>query len=318
MFYGEYMNKNEIRLLFMGTPEISAKVLKTVINEGYNVIGVIAQPDRPVGRKGILEKVPTKIVAEQHDIPVFQPVKIRKEYEFVKELKPDIILTIAYGQIVPQGLLDIPRLGCLNLHGSLLPKYRGAAPIQYALINNDSVSGMTLMEMIDKMDAGKMFAKQEVIIDEGDNCTSLFEKMGEAACQLVINALPRYINGELIGEEQDENLVSFCPTIKPEQERIDLSLSAREINGWIRGLSDAPGAYLYLDELKLKIYKARVLNSLVQGEIGEIVKADKNGLILQCKDGQLAILELQKEGKKRMDYKSFINGNQNLLGKILK
>lgn len=312
------MNKNEIRLLFMGTPEISAKVLRTVINEGYNVIGVIAQPDRPVGRKGILEKVPTKVVAEEHNIPVFQPVKIHKEYDFVKQLNPDIILTIAYGQIVPQGLLDIPRLGCLNLHGSLLPKYRGAAPIQYALINNEEVSGMTLMEMIDKMDAGKMYAKQEVIIDENDNSTSLFNKMGDAACQLVIDALPKYINGELKGEEQDENLVSFCPTIKPEQEKINLELSAKEINGWIRGLSEAPGAYLYLDNLKIKIFKAKVINDLVQGEIGQIVKADKDGLFLQCKDGQLSILELQKEGKNRMDYKSFINGNQNLLGKILK
>ena len=318
MFNGGFMNKNEIRLLFMGTPEISAKVLQTVINEGYNVVGVIAQPDRPVGRKGILEKVPTKIIAEEHDIPVFQPVKIRKEYEFVKELNPDLILTIAYGQIVPQGLLDIPRYGCLNLHGSLLPKYRGAAPIQYALINNEHVSGMTLMEMIDKMDAGKMYAIEEVIIDEDDNSTSLFEKMGDAACQLVINALPQYLNGELKGEEQDEKLVSFCPTIKPEQEKLNLELTAKEINGWIRGLSDVPGAYLYLDDLKLKIYKARVINNVEQGQIGEIVKADKSGLILQCRGGQLSILELQKEGKKRMDYKSFINGNQNLLGKILK
>ena len=315
---GRFMNKSEIRLLFMGTPEISAKVLRTIINEGYNVIGVIAQPDRPVGRKGILEKVPTKIVAEENNIPVFQPVKIRREFEFVKELNPDIILTIAYGQIVPQGLLDIPRFGCLNLHGSLLPKYRGAAPIQYALINNDKVSGMTLMEMIDKMDAGKMYAKQEVIIDENDNSTSLFEKMGDAACQLVIHALPKYLDGQLAGEEQDENLVSLCPTIKPEQEKINLELGTKEINGWIRGLSDVPGAYLYLDELKLKIYKAKVINDLIQGEVGEIVRADKGGLILQCKDGQLSILELQKEGKKRMDYKSFINGNQNLLGKILK
>ena len=312
------MNKNEIRLLFMGTPEISAKVLKTVINEGYNVIGVIAQPDRPVGRKGLLEKVPTKVVAEEHDIPVFQPVKIRRDYEFVKELKPDIILTIAYGQIVPQGLLDIPRFGCLNLHGSLLPKYRGAAPIQYALINNDKVSGMTLMEMIDKMDAGRMYAKENIIIDEDDNCTSLFEKMGDAACRLVTRELPKYLNGELSGEQQDENLVSFCPTIKSEQEKINLELTKEEIIGWIRGLSDTPGAYLFLDNLKLKIYKASIYNEDIQGKIGEIVKADKNGLVIQCKNGQLKILELQKEGKKRMDYKSFINGNQSLLGKILK
>ena len=316
--YGNFMKKDEIRLLFMGTPEISASVLEVVINEGYNVIGVIAQPDRPIGRKGILEKVPTKVVAEKYNIPVFQPIKIRKDYEFVKELKPDIILTIAYGQIVPQGLLDIPRLGCLNLHGSLLPKYRGAAPIQYALINNEKISGMTLMEMIDKMDAGKMYAKEEVIIDEDDNSTSLFIKMGDAASKLVKEALPRYINGELKGMEQDESMVTYCPTIKPEQEKIDLSLNKKDIYGWIRGLSDTPGAYLYLDELKLKIFKAKIINDLMEGEIGEIIKADKNGLYLQCVDGQLSLLELQKEGKKRMDYKSFINGNQNLKGKILK
>ena len=317
-YYGDFMDKSKIRLLFMGTPSISAKVLLTVINEGYNVIGVIAQPDRPVGRKGLLEKVPTKVVAEQYNIPVFQPIKIRKEYEFVKELNPDIILTVAYGQIVPQGLLDIPKYGCLNLHGSLLPKYRGAAPIQFALINNEKVSGMTLMEMIDKMDAGRMYAKEEVIIDEDDNSTSLFEKMGDAACRLVINDLPRYLNGELKGEEQDENLVTFCPSIKPEQEKIDLSLTTIEIFGWIRGLSDLPGAYLYLDDMKFKIYKAKIVNDLVEGQVGEIVRADKSGLILQCKDGQLNLLEVQKEGKKRMDYKSFINGNQNLKGKILK
>ena len=309
---------NKSRIIFMGTPEISAKVLEGLILAGYNIVAVIAQPDRPVGRKGLLEKVPTKIVAEEYSIPVFQPVKIRTNYEFVKDLHPDLILTVAYGQILPQGLLDIPKMGCLNLHGSLLPKYRGAAPIQYALINNDTVSGMTLMEMTAEMDAGRMYAKQEVIIDEEDNCTSLFEKMGDAACLLVINSLPQYLNGELKGEPQDESLVSICPQIKPEQEKIDLELTAKEIFGWIRGLSDAPGAYLYLDDLKLKIFKAKVINNNVSGVIGEIVQADKNGLVLQCKDGQLALLELQKEGKKRMDYKSFVNGNQNLKGKILK
>ena len=318
MIIGEDMNKNEIRLLFMGTPEISAKVLRTVINEGYNVVGIISQPDQLVGRKAILEKTPTKLVGEEFNIPVFQPVKIRKEYDFVKELNPDIVLTIAYGQIVPQGLLDIPRFGCLNLHGSLLPKYRGATPIQYALINNEAVSGMTLMEMTAQMDAGRMYAKEEVIVDEDDNCTSLFNKMGDAACELVRKALPLYLEGKLEGIIQDESLVSYCPTIKPEQERINFDLSVKEIYGWIRGLSDVPGAYCLLDDLKLKIFKAKVIDEIEDHRIGEIVKADKNGLIVQCRDGKLSILELQKEGKKRMDYKSFINGNQNLVGKILK
>ena len=311
------MNKKELKVVFMGTPEISATVLEALIENGYHVIGVVAQPDRPVGRKGELEKVPTKIVAEKYGIPVFQPIKIRLDYEFLKELKPDIIITLAYGQIVPQGVLDIPPLKCLNLHGSLLPKYRGAAPIQYALINNDEETGMTLMEMVKAMDAGQMFAKKVVKIDKEDNCTSLFKKMGEAAKELILESLPLYIEGKLNGEEQDESLVSICPTIKPEQERLSFDYSVKEMFGWIRGLSDAPGAYLLLDNQKFKIFKAEIANDKVSSEVGTIVEADKHGLLLQCKDGQLALLEVQKEGKKRMDYKSFLNGNQGLLGKKL-
>ena len=309
------MNKKDLKVIFMGTPEISAKVFEAMINDGYQFVGLIAQPDRPVGRKGELEKVPTKKVAEKYNIPVFQPLKIRKEYEFVKDLNPDIIITLAYGQIVPQGLLDIPKYGCLNLHGSLLPKYRGAAPIQYALINGDKVTGMTLMEMVAAMDAGKMFAKEEVVIDDEDNSTSLFEKMGDAATRLILKALPDYIDGKLPGEEQDESLVSFCPSIKPEEEKLDLSKDVYSLWGWIRGLSDHPGAYLLLDDKKLKIYKAKVVNEEETAEVGTIVQADKHGLILQCKGGQLSLLELQKEGKNRMDYKSFLNGNQGLLNK---
>ena len=311
------MEKQEIKLVFMGTPEIAAYVFEAMINDGYHFVGLIAQPDHPVGRKGIIEKVPTKVVAEKYNIPVFQPEKIRLDYSFVDDIKPDLVVTMAYGQIVPQGFLDKIPMGCLNLHGSLLPKYRGASPVQTALINNEKVTGVTLMEMVKAMDAGRMFAKKEVIIDEEDNATSLFNKIKEDARDLVLESLPLYIKGELKGEEQDENEVIFCSIIKPEQEKLDLSLTAQEIVGWIKGLSDEPGAYLYLNNNKLKIYKAKVANQIVNHEIGEIVSANKNGLLFQAKDGQIAILELQKEGKKRMDYRSFINGNQNLLGQKL-
>jgi methionyl-tRNA formyltransferase len=311
------MNKNKLALIFMGTPDISAHVFEAMILDGYHFAALVAQPDRPVGRKGQLEKVPTKVVAEKYNIPIFQPISIKKDYEFIKEINPDVIITLAYGQIVPQGLLDIPRYGCLNLHGSLLPKYRGAAPIQYSLINGDKVTGMTLMEMVKEMDAGRIYAQKEIHIEEEDNSTSLFIKMGEAAKDLILEALPKYIDGELKGVEQDEKLVSICPTIKPEQERLSLSYSVKEMLGWIRGLSDHPGAYLMLDNQKLKIYKAEIINSIVNAEVGTIVNADKKGLIIQCKDGQLSLLEIQKEGKKRMDYKSFLNGNQGLLGKKL-
>ena len=308
------MEKKDLNLLFMGTPQISADVFEALILDGYHFVGLVCQPDHPVGRKGIIEKVPTKVVAEKYGIPVFQPVKIRLDYSFMDNLKVDLVITLAYGQIVPQGFLDIPRLGCLNLHGSLLPKLRGASPVQTALINNETVTGVTLMEMVKAMDAGRMFGKKEVIIEEEDNATSLFNKIKDAAKDLAIELLPKYINGELKGEEQDESQVTFCSLIKPEQEKLDLSNNIKDIYGYIRGLSDEPGAYLYLNGQKVKIFKAKISNNLVTAEVGTIVQADKHALLVQLKDGQLAILELQKEGKKRMDYRSFINGNQNLLG----
>ena len=312
------MNKKDAKIIFMGTPEISSKVLEGLILDGYNIIAVIAQPDRPVGRKKILMSVPTKVVAEKYNIPVYQPVKIRKEYEFVNDLHPDLILTLAYGQIVPQGLLDIPTFGAINLHGSLLPKYRGAAPIQYALLNNDKVTGMTLMRMTKEMDAGEMYAKKEIAIDEEDNSTSLFIKMGDLALELAKESLPLFLEGKLEGIPQDESQVTFAPSIKPEEEKIDLNKTKEQIFGQIRALSETPGACLYLNELKLKIYKAKIVSDEILGEAGTIVKADKGGLYLQTVNGIIALLDLQKEGKNRMDYKSFINGNQNLVGQLLK
>ena len=174
------MEKKDINLIFMGTPQISADVFEAMILDGYNFVGLVCQPDHPVGRKGIIEKAPTKLIAEKYNIPVFQPVKIRDDYSFMNNLKVDLVITLAYGQIVPQGFLDIPPLGCLNLHGSLLPKLRGASPIQTALINNEKVTGVTLMEMVKAMDAGRMYGKKEVVISEDDNSTSLFKKIGDS------------------------------------------------------------------------------------------------------------------------------------------
>ena len=315
---GENMDKKLIKIVYMGTPSISASVLERLINAGFNVIGVVAQKDKPVGKKGIIEPVPTKKVAIEHNIPVFQPEKIRSDYEFLKEINPDVIITLAYGQIVPQAVLDIPRYGAINLHGSLLPKYRGASPIQASLINNDEVTGVTLMEMTKEMDAGRMYAKKEVIIEEDDNSTSLFNKISIAAGDLILESLEDYIVGKLEGIPQDESQVSFCHIIKPEQEKLSLDMNIKSIFGWIRALSDEPGAYLLLNEEKFKIFKAKIISDEILGEVGEIVKADKNGLHLQCKDGILSLLEVQKQGKKRMDYRSFVNGYPNLLHQLLK
>ena len=312
------INKENIRLVFMGTPQISANTLEGLIEDGYNVVGIVSQPDRPVGRKAVLEKTPTKLIGEKYNIPVFQPVRIRNEYEFLLELKPDIIITLAYGQIVPQAVLDIPKYGCLNLHGSLLPKYRGASPVQTALFDNETVTGVTLMEMTAKMDAGKMYAKEEVKIDEDDNFTSLFSKIGDAAKRLIIRELPNYLSGNIVGIEQNEEEVTFTKIIKPEDEKINLEFSKEKIIGLIKGLSDEPGAYLLLNNEKFKIYKAKIHSDNVVGEVGQILTADKTGLLLQCSNGIIALLEVQKQGKKKMDYRSFINGNQNIKGVILK
>ncbi len=309
---------DNIRILFMGTPELSAKILEGLISNNYQIIALIAQKDKLVGRKGIIEPVPTKKVAIKYNIPVFQPEKIRLDYEFVKELNPDLIITAAYGQIIPQGLLDIPRLGCVNVHGSLLPKYRGASPIQSALIHGDKITGVTIMEMIDKMDAGRMMLKESFPIEEDDNYTSLCDKIALAGLNGLLKAIPQIITKDIPLIAQDEEQVSFCKKIKSEDEHLNLNQSAEEIINWIRALSFTPGGHLYLGDQIFKIYKAKKVNDMVDHQIGEIVSADKKGLILQVSDGQISLLEVQRQGKKRMDYKSFINGEKNLVGKILK
>ncbi|MCX5775777.1 MAG: methionyl-tRNA formyltransferase [Firmicutes bacterium] len=312
------MDKKQLRIVFMGTPEISAYVFQAMIDDGYHFVGLIAQPDKPIGRKKEIVPVPTKVVALKHHIPVFQPLKIRLDYEFAKALKPDVIVTLAYGQIVPQGLLDIPTHGCINLHGSLLPSLRGASPMQYALIHGLKETGITLMQMIDKMDAGLMYASRKVAVDPEETMTTLTEKFKVVAKELILTELPHYIDGKLPGKSQDESLVTFAPLIKPDAEHLNLSLPVQSVVNWTRALTDHPGGYLLDQDLKIKIYKARVANTLVSAPVGTVVKADKDGLLIQGIDGQMAILELQKEGRKRVDYKAFVNGNSGLLGGVLK
>ena len=311
------MDFKKQRIVYMGTPEISAFVLDGLVQAGYQIVGLIAQPDKPIGRNKVLEPVPTKVVAMKYDIPVYQPIKIRLDWSFIHDLAPDLIVCFAYGQIIPQGLLDAPKLGCVNLHGSLLPKYRGAAPMQYALMHGDKVTGVTLMQMIDKMDAGLMYAKKEIPLSEDDSLKTLSEKMAKTALALALETLPNYMNELYKGEAQSEEEVVFSPSITKAQEHIDLTKSAVEVVNYIRALNDTPGAYLLDGENHLKVYRAKVMNQLVEAELGTIVKADKQGLWMQCKDGQIALLELQKEGKRIVDYKSFVNGERDLIGRKL-
>ena len=310
------INKNEVKILYMGTPEMSAKVLEALILDGFNIVGVVAQEDQPVGRKAIICDVPTKAVAKKYNIPVYQPHKIRLDYEFVKEINPDLILTMAYGQIVPQGLLDIPKMGALNLHGSILPKYRGAAPIQRAIMEGETETGVTLMEMVDKMDAGKMFGVEKCQITDGDNFTSLCEKIVNCCVTLCKNLLPKYFNNELKGIEQDESKVTIANKIKPETEKLSLDFGVDEFRNNVRGMSETPGAYVLLDDVKFKILKTSKSSINFDGEIGQL-QIDKR-VYLKLKDGVIELEEVQLAGKKKMDGRSFANGSKHFNGKIVK
>lgn len=306
---------SEYRIVYMGTPLFSAQVLESIIKDGFNIVGVIAQEDKPVGRKKVLEPVSTKQVALAYNIPVFQPHRIRKEFEFVKDLKPDLILTMAYGQIIPHELIAMPKYGCLNLHGSLLPRYRGAAPIQRAIMNGDQQTGVTLMEMVDEMDAGKMYAKESCPIEDSDTMTSMQQKIVECSVKLVRDHLLAYLNGELKGEEQNPDDVTFANKILPEDEHVSLHLCANEFIRYVHALSEMPGAYVLIDGKKLKLYHVSYANDETKYDVGTLII--HKGTFIQLSNGQVEVDSLQLEGKKRMDGVSFANGNQKLDEHIL-
>lgn len=312
------MDTKKVRIAFLGTPEISAYVLENLINGGYNVVAVISQEDKIVDKKGNLKPTPTKIIAQKYNIPCYQFDKIRLHVDEVRNIDIECIITLAYGQLISHEILEMPKYGCINLHGSLLPKYRGAAPIQASLINGDHETGFTLMQMVDKMDAGLMYAKKVVLIDEKENYSSLLEKMKVCAKDLLLNSIDDYLNGRLKGQEQNEEDVTFAKKISREMEKLDLLLPKRDFVNMVRALSKIPGGYLFIDDLILKIFSASIVNNEINGNVGEIVKADKNGFWIQLSDGIISFEYLQKQNKKEMGYKDFINGNRDLLGKILK
>lgn len=299
----------------MGTSKFSSDILEFLISEGVNVVGVVSQPDKDVGRKKKIEETPVKQVALAHNIEVFQPVSIKTDYKWIEDKNPDIILTCAYGQIVPQEVLDIPTYKCINIHGSLLPKYRGASPIQTAILNGDKETGVTYMEMIKKMDAGKMYFKASVNIDENDNSDDVFDKLLEKVKETIISFLDNFVEGKIIGKEQDENEVTFTRMIKREDELIDFNDSAINIHNKVRAYYPTPCAYTLIDDLSIKILKGSVSDRVINGEVGEIVLANKEGIFVKAKEGVYKIEKLQASGKKPMDSRDYLNGNKDLVGK---
>lgn len=310
---------NDLKVVFMGTPDFSVPILEGLI-ENYNVVGVVSQPDRKVGRKQILKPTPVKEIALKNNIDVYQPANIKSDYKEILDLKPDIIITCAYGQIVPKEVLDYPKYGCINVHASLLPKHRGGAPIHRAIINGDKKTGITIMYMDVDMDSGDIISQKETIIEDSDNLETLHDRLSVMGKELLLETLPSIIDGTNNKVKQNEDEVSFSYNIKREEEHIDFNKNSRDIFNLIRGLSPIPGAYFILDGKEMKVYNSIIGNNKYDDKKnGEIVKVSKEGISVCCNDGEIIITDIKPFGKKRMLVKDYINGINidNLIGKGL-
>ena len=306
------------RVVFMGTPEFSVPVLEVLIRE-CNVVLVVSQPDSFVGRKKELKFSAVKEVAVKNGIPVFQPNKIREDYNAVIDANPDIIITCAYGQIIPKILLDYPKYGAVNVHASLLPKYRGGSPIHRCIMNGDDKTGITIMYMAPGMDDGDIIAQSEISIDFCDNVGIVHDKLSVLGSEFLYEILPDIFSGNASRVKQDESLVSFAYNIKREEERLDFNDSVINVYNKIRGLYPFPGAYFMIDDEVIKVSDARISEELYDGEIGKIVSFFDDGFGVRCADGVIVITRLKPAGKKEMSCRDYINGKrkENLLGKKL-
>lgn len=312
------MKKENLRIVFMGTPDFSVPVLEGLI-ENYDVVGVVTQPDKEVGRKREIRFSPVKETALKNNIPVLQPEKIKEDYQGIIDLEPDLIVTCAYGQIIPKVLLDYPKHKCINVHASLLPKLRGGAPIHKAIINNYTRTGVTIMYMAPKMDAGDILTQEETIIKKEDNVGTLHDRLSIIGRNLLLETIPKLIAGEITPIPQNEEEVTYAWNITREEEKIDFSKSTIDIFNQIRGLNPHPGAYATLDGQIVKIYKADISDSFfTTKKDGEIGKIYEDGIGVSTKDGEIIITELQFSGKRRMLVKEFFNGydGEKLLGKV--
>ncbi|WP_426381546.1 methionyl-tRNA formyltransferase [Mammaliicoccus lentus] len=299
------------KIVFMGTPDFSTGVLEMLIQE-YDVIAVVTQPDRPVGRKKILTPPPVKKVALEHNIPVYQPEKLNNssELEEIINLKPDLIVTSAFGQLLPKSLLDAPKHKAINVHASLLPKYRGGAPIHYAVMNGEKKTGITIMYMAEKLDAGNIISQDEVEILENDTVGEVHDKLATLGTELLKKTLPTIFNGTNDSIVQDDSLATFASNISREDERIDWTKDAQTIHNHIRGLSPWPVAYTTMDGKNLKLWRSEIVEN-VKGKPGEIIETTKDAMIVATgsEDG-VALTEIQLAGKKRVKTRDYISGLQ--------
>lgn len=295
-------NKN---IVFMGTPDFSVPVLKMLI-ENTNVLLVVTQPDKIVGKDKTVSFNPVKKLALEENIPVFQPMRIRKDFEKLKNLDIDLIVTCAYGQIIPKEVLDMPKYGCINVHASILPKYRGSAPIQWCLFNNDDVTGVTIMYMDEGMDTGDIIKIKEIPILDSDNVGALHDKLSKLGCDLLLEVLPTIFNKTNDRIKQGNNY-TMAPMIKREDERLDFNEEGKKIIGKIKGLNPWPLANIIINNQEIKVLEAEFVQKKVDNT-GIIKEIDKKNLGITCKDGIIYLKKIKPSGKKVMEINSFLNG----------
>ncbi|KON68439.1 methionyl-tRNA formyltransferase [Peribacillus butanolivorans] len=299
------------KIIFMGTPDFSVPVLKRILDEGYDVIAVVTQPDRPVGRKKVLTPPPVKVEAEKQGIPVYQPEKIREKEDLEKiiALKPDLVVTAAFGQILPNELLEAPKYGCINVHASLLPELRGGAPIHYSILQGKEKTGITIMYMAEKLDAGDILTQAEVTIEEEDNVGTLHDKLSKVGSDLLAETLPKLINDGLNAIKQEEDKATFAPNIRRSEEKIDWSKTGEDIYNHVRGLNPWPVAYTLLNESILKIWQANKLEHNNQAVPGTIIDVRNDGFVVSTgNETAILVTELQPSGKKKMPAKDYLRG----------
>lgn len=312
-----------VNIVFMGTPEFAVPSLEALLAEGYHVVGVVTQPDRPQGRKKVLTPTPVKEAALKHGLPVLQPQRMRspEAIEQLTALAPDLIVTAAYGQILPVAVLELPKFGCLNVHGSLLPKYRGGAPIQRSIINGEKETGITLMYMAEGLDTGDMIAKSIVSIEDEDTSGTIFEKLSIAGAKLLVEQLPLVLNGTAERIPQNDEESTYAPNLSREDERIDWNASSRDIFNRVRGLVPFSGAFTTWNEEVFKIWeiaKPSQTESSGSGQApGTIVSLSSDGIEVQTGDGTVLLTRVQPAGKKAMEASEFIRGGQMKKGMVL-
>jgi methionyl-tRNA formyltransferase len=313
-----------MNIVFMGTPDFAVPSLRMLIEHGYNVMAVVTQPDRPKGRKRELTPPPVKEEAIKHGIPVLQPERLRRSdtVDELRKLQPDLIVTAAYGQILPKAVLELPALGCINVHASLLPKYRGGAPIHYAVMNGDPVTGVTIMYMAEGLDTGDMLSKVEVPITDGDTTGSMFVKLSLAGAELLKETLPKLARGELQAVSQSEEQATYAPNIQRENERISWDRSALQLFNHIRGLNPFPGAFTTWNGEVLKVWASRKGENgtaAIAGNPapGTVLRVSPEGIDVATGSGILSLIEIQPAGKKAMSVEQFVRGSSMTVGTVL-